>query len=127
VFIWKGSRQMLTRWNLSSVLRQVSPLSSIEMMTEVDRAGGRVEAVVPQPWLADFRIESGSLVLTDGVGRRRRIPLDAQPDGSPVVETFGNLALLTLPCDETEDATVKQPIPARVTRHLGHRGAIGAA
>ena len=129
MFIWKGSRQMTSRVSLSSMLRQFSPFSSIEILPDLDQADGQVEAVIPGRWLADYRIVAGSLVLKDSSGRERRIPLEAPVHGSPVIETFGNLTLLKLACEKTKTAAVENPTtsPARVTRHLGQRGAIGAA
>ena len=121
---------MTSRFDFSKVLRQLSPHSSIEVRPEIERTGDHVEVTVPSSWLKESRVDGpDQLVLTDSAGRERRVQLTGSVHGRPAAETYGNLALLRLPCDETQTVPAKDPMAsrARVTRHLGHRGAMGAA
>lgn len=120
---------MTRRMSISSVLRQLSPRSSIEFVSETHQTDDHVEVTVPASWLEESRLAEGELILTDGEGRERRVALDAPVHGSPALETFGSVAVMLLSCDEARPVPAKEPMtnPARVTRHLGRRGAIGAA
>jgi hypothetical protein len=115
--------------SLGRVLRQLSPLSSVERIAEVYPTDGRVDVVVPADWLDKSRVDdSGYLLLKDSSGGERGVRLPAGAREVSEVETFGTLAVLRVSLAETQpEPTRETMIQARGRRHLGHRGAIGAA
>lgn len=115
--------------NLQRALRQLSPFSSFESVPEIEVGDTSVDLVVPAGWAAEPTVSDGDqIVLSDGSGKRRSLRLPAPINSTPTIESFGNLALIHLPCAQTQPEPAREPnSPARVTRHLGHRGAMGAA
>lgn len=106
---------------VTDLLRQTSPLTSIEERPEIYEKDGSIELVVPRDWATHFNLLSPSTATlrgSDGVDHTVYLP--GPVTGRASIEHFGELALLRMTrASEAAPASAAQ-------RHIGGRRAVGA-
>ncbi|HEX5938925.1 MAG TPA: hypothetical protein VFZ12_01045 [Dehalococcoidia bacterium] len=106
----------------------MSPLSSVELVPEAHEHDDEVEVVVPASWTRSEPVAGDRMVFADEVGHEQSVELPAPARTAPFIEGYGSLTLFRVPVAQVQPEPARTPeTPARVTRHLGHRGAMGAA
>jgi hypothetical protein len=111
---------------LSGLIGQASPRASFEQRAEVYDCGDRLELVVPSSWQSKGKNGTRQLAFEDDRGERRTVALPSAIAGPIDSQQFGHLTRMAF-WKGAEVAPARTATHAPHQRHLGHRGALGAA